>query len=341
MTKRTLVSNLLAPVSGVLVIAAGLYGCVVHDADLDSAAIVSFDATPATDETGVYSVVLSVTADLAYASSKPADLEVLVGGQVVHAQTFDVSSETNISETVTVPLLGEGPNEVVATLSYNGQVETLRNTVTVNEEAATVAFPAWSTSHNQSQTITVTPAEGWTATRLQFAINGGTWIDATVGDAGAFTVDLQRLDIGDNEIAVRATTESGVIKRVDNIVDTIPDIAPVFDCAMPAESMLPSTELVRELQDDTKTMVGYFGDPQRDHDILFVLRYEYDAENQDITAGAVVTSRSWDSVQVAFNTRAADCNRIGNNCTQDYKLSLYVDGKLICENDTFGRIRDL
>ena len=322
--------------------AAWLSGCVTQDADLENGAIMHFHMEPGATSVAVYAVDVNVAAGVNYLSTEPVTLEIMVEGEVVHEETFDVSEEAEIALSVNVPLSRMGTNEIVGTLSYNGQSATRRKTVTVDEDAATVKFPSWSTNHDQSQTVEVMPAAGWSATQLEYSVNGGTWMDADPGDSGKFMVDLVRLDIGNNEFAVRAHTQDAGHERVDSFVDTIENIAPVFDCDTPASSMLPSTDLHRTLQEDARTMVGYFGDPQRDHDIHFVIDYRNDPANQDISASAVISHRSWESVTAVFNTRAANCNIPfnNNNCSQNYGLSLYVDGQLICQNTNFGTVND-
>lgn len=319
----------------VLGLVSTLGACAVSDADLDGSSVQTFTLAPAAADTGVYEIGLSGGAELAFTSELPATLEITVEGQPVYSESFATNKSTTLPLSVTVPLLRAGRNEIVATLSYNGGTQTVVTAVTVTEPTTDVTLPTFSTAHDQMQTVTVAPAAGWTVTGVEYSVNGGSFMDAT-GSGTSFDLALNGLDIGDNELVLLVHSDNAGNEHVDRVVTTIAGIVPVFNCDTPGDSMLPTTDLVRSQQQDVRSMVGYFGDPARPHDILFVI--DYDDIDGPITSTATIVTRSRDTVAVSFNTRSA--NRPDLRQSQPYALSLVVDGKQVCQNGSFGDIWD-
>ncbi len=311
-------------------------GCSVDDADLEGSGLVSFALTPASTSVDVLQVDVTGTAGLAYLSDDDATLEILVNGASAYVESFDASTSRDLAFSATLPLQ-EGDNDIVARLTYNGHELAQRVTVLVEPAAPTLAFPSWTTAFTQTGTVTVTLDANWTVDEVAFSVDGGGFAPAADLGAGAYDVALTELDIGDSDLVVRVSSSNRGYSQVHEFQDTIAGVVPVWDCNNPNAAMQPDTELLEQLKVENRTMVGYFGDPDGGHTFTFLIEYD-DQGDPFQTVGAVV-SPGRTSMMVGLDIDRADC---GNNpCTQNYALSLYVDGNPtpVCSNNSFGVIR--
>ena len=191
-----------------LLLATGVAGCGVSDADLAGPSVTKFTLEPSAATTPVYEIQMAGGATLAYDSDLSATLEIAVEGQAVFAKSYEVPEMLEFPIDVALPLLRHGRNDIVATLEYNGGTFTVESAVSVEEPSATVVLPTWTRAKDQTQVVTVTPAAGWTAAGLEYSINGGSFMDAAPADGGGFSVALEDLDIGDNELVLLAHSDN-------------------------------------------------------------------------------------------------------------------------------------
>ena len=85
-------------------------------------------------------------------------------------------------------------------------------------------------------------------------------------------------------------------------------------------------------------MLGYFGDPDGGHTVTFIIEFIDDNGDQFINPASVLT-KGRSSMDVEYNV---DRFRCGNSpCSENYDLSLVVDGVGVCSQNSFGTIRDL
>jgi hypothetical protein len=206
----------------------------------------------------------------------------------------------------------------------------------------TVAFPAWTAAHNQTQTVRVAAPPGWKIDRVEYSVNDGPWLVAAPAGADAYTVALTNLGIGTDTLALRVTSSYRAETQVSLFYSTM-TIDPVFDCATPATSMLPTPTLIRSVGTEVRTLVGYFGDPARGHSVAFALDFTNVPANNPFHIEGSVTNYGRDAVTAQFNVSQASCptnpGGIGNppqDCNVTYALTAYVDGKVICTNPNFG-----
>jgi hypothetical protein len=211
-----------------------------------------------------------------------------------------------------------------------------------------VEFPSWSTDHNQSQLVTVTPASGWTIARVEYSVDGTNWLQAapvttSAGSApvaGEYTIALSNLDIGDNQLTLRVTSTYRDQTQVSLFYSSISGVAAVFDCNTPAKSMLPEPRLLQGNGTESRTLVGYFGDPLR-HTMTFTINFISNAGNPYQSVGAI-SQYGRDAITASFSVNHATCDTgpITNqhDCDVPYGLTALVDGKDLCANTTFGLI---
>lgn len=293
--------------------------------------------SPAATEVGTFDVDVDVDTTLGFLSEEDATLEVLVNGSVVHSESVDASTDKAYAATVNIPLEREGPNEVIANLRYQGNSLTERATVEVSPAVPTATFPAWSTSFTQSNTVAIAMDAAWNTTEVAFSIDGGEFLPAEDLGSGDYTVALENLDIGDSALTLRVRTENAGHEQVHRFHDVIAGIVPVFDCAQ-SNNMIPTSTLIANNNFEVRSMLGYFGDPDGGHTVTFIIEFIDDNGDQFINPASVLT-KGRSSMDVEYNV---DRFRCGNSpCSENYDLSLVVDGVGVCSQNSFGTIRDL
>lgn len=207
----------------------------------------------------------------------------------------------------------------------------------------TVTFPAWSADHNQTASVKVKPAEGWTIASVEYSIDGVKWSKAegpapaaagaaVPADGTPYTVTLDNLDIGDSELTLKVTSSYRGQTEVDYFYSEISGVQPVFDCA--AASIAPSADMVRNVDTEQRTLMGYFGQPEGGHTVTASISFVSINQNAYENVGRIVSQGS-DSLTVSFDVREATCDT-GNgpnnwhDCDTPYTLTLWVDGAEIC-----------
>ena len=206
----------------------------------------------------------------------------------------------------------------------------------------TVTFPAWSTDHDQTQTVQVVPGPGWAIDLVEYSVNDGEWRQASSSTGNGYQVALTNLDIGDSAIAVRVTSSYRGVSEVNLYYSTITGVKPVFDCA--AASMLPSATMIFQEGTDVRTLTGYFGDPQRGHSVVATINFT-DEPGSSYQIQGTINSYARTEITASFDVTNARCTRPnspGNICTGpcsvNYGLTVSVDGTQLCQNTGFGNV---
>jgi hypothetical protein len=207
-----------------------------------------------------------------------------------------------------------------------------------------VVFPAWAVTHDQTQSVKVTAAAGWTVDRVEYSTDGINWAQAKPGTGDNYSVVLTNLDIGTTELTLRVTSSYRGQSEVNYYYSEIQNVAAVFGCAT-AASMLPSSTLYRANGTETRTMLGYFGDPSKGHTVTFDISFTDVNGNVFDTVGAIV-NYGRDSITATFDVARATCDTGGNppntnpphDCDVPYTLAVWVDGAVLCPATAFGQI---
>ena len=296
-----------------------------------------FSLTAAASAVNVYEVDVTADVSLGFMSDDEATLEISVNGDSVYLESIDASAVKTAQSTPTLPLSRMGPNDIVATLRYQGNELTARVTVTVDPAAPSVVFPAWTTAYAQQGTVAVSIDSEWTVDEVAFSRDNGAYLPATALGGGDYQLALEDLDIGDNALTLRTTSSNRGNVQVHYFHDTVDGIVPVFACNDPSGSMLPDTEMRERNRFERRTMVGYFGDPNGGHTFAFLLDFEDDGAPTQTVSTVLTFART--SLLVEHDIDRADCG--GAPCTQTYGLSLFVDDDpvALCSNNSFGIIR--
>jgi len=302
-----------------------------------SEGIASFTLTPSTTAVDVYEVTVTAAGAAGYLSEDRATLVISVNGQQVFDQSFDISASADISASPTIPLSKAGPNEIVATLSYQGNHLTQTATVSVAPATPQLTFPSWTTAFTQSGNATITTATGWSIDDVSFARDSGEFFPASMISAGVYELALANLDIGDNALTVRVQTSNLGHSQTHYFFDTVPGVAPVFDCN-DSSKMSPTSTLIRNNSTETRTMLGYFGDPDGGHTVSFVITF--DDDNGDTFVNPSTTlSYGRTSIETDLDVNRFRCN--GTGCSnKNYDLDVFVDGVSLCSKPAYGIILD-
>ncbi len=306
------------------------------------AALQSFSLMPASTAVNVFSVGLSGQIELGHVSDELPSLEILVNGMSVYDESLDASS-LSVTFSTSVPLLREGPNEIVGIVTYAGQELSRKVVVDVAVDAPEVLFPTWATNYvphvglSLSGDLTVTADAAYTIEDVEFSVDGGPWLPAVYNGGDSYGVTIVDPDIGESVLAVRVVTENDGHLNTTSFFDVF-SVDPIFDCATPTQSMLPDNIFLQNLGRENRTMVGYFGDPLGGHVVSFVLSADVPNDGPyDVVA--MVTSYGRTAMSVQFDVGDLKCQNdpcIGDGL--DYDLSVYVDGALLCQQASFGRI---
>lgn len=222
----------------------------------------------------------------------------------------------------------------------------------------TVTFPpSYSADPNQQPDVTVTPAPGWTISRVDYTTDGVNWQQATASTAtaGAYSLNLTNLDIGPNLLTVRVTSTYRNQTQVSEFSSAIDSVKATFDCGTPGAatqpSMLPNTTLLQSDGTEERTMIGYFGDPTL-HTVTFVINFtETWPTNNPYTEVASITKYGRDSITAAFPVSHATCDTCAgggvgcanpHDCNVQYGLTVYVDGSStqLCANTNYGVVNN-
>ena len=213
-----------------------------------------------------------------------------------------------------------------------------------------VEFPAYTTDHNQSPVVTVTPPAGWITSRVDYSLDGTNWMQAKVSDTDAtkYTVALTNLDIGSNDLTLRVTSSYREQTSTTIFHSAINDVAAVFDCNTPDASMLPSATMILQDGTEVRTLTGYFGDPLRGHSVVATINFTNEGGSSYQIEGAIA-SYARTQITASFQVGHATCNRPSTNpgfqctgpCSIHYGLKVTIDGKDICTNTGFGDITNL
>jgi hypothetical protein len=328
-----------------LVAIAPLGGCVVTDGDVAGGAVDSLTAAPAADAVNTFTVGVSGTAAVHYTSPEPGLLDISVDGATVIERSVDLSTSLTADLDADVPL-SEGPNEVVVTFTYQGEVLTQGFVVNAGMDPTAITLPTWTPTYTAHQgldvtgTISVGADAAYVVSSVGISVDGGPWMPATDAGAGAWDVTIVDPDIGDSDIAVRATaTVDG--HSADTVMHGRLTVDPVFDCA-DAASMLPVTQLIRNNGTEQRVMAGYFGRADGGHDVTFVLDASVtDPINADVTVVSSTTAYATTEVHASWTVSALRCDTGTNTCSIPYDLSAYVDGVQICSHAGFGNVVNL
>lgn len=213
-----------------------------------------------------------------------------------------------------------------------------------------VTFPSWSTAHDQTASVKVKAAEGWTITNVEYSVDGAKWQKAegpapgatapTSADGTPYAVTLTGLDIGDSELTLKVTSSYRGQTETDYFYSNIKGVLPEFDCA--AGSVLPSATLNRNLGTEQRTLTGYFGNAEGAHTVSASISFISINGNAFESVGVPV-ARGTDAVTFSFNLGDATCDT-GNgpnnwhDCDVPYTLTLWVDGTKVCDARDVGNI---
>lgn len=217
-----------------------------------------------------------------------------------------------------------------------------------------VTFPTWSAEHSQEGKVLVTAPTGWTVSRVEYSVDGTTWLQAKPAAAPATTtgstttagteyaVALNNLDIGDNTVTLRVTSTYRDQTQVSLFYSTVSGVAAVFECNKPAESMLPEPRLLQNNGTESRTLKGYFGDPAL-HTVTFTIGFTSLAGNPYQSVGSI-SNYGREAITAAFSVSRATCDHGPFNALHDcdvpYSLTVLVDGNDLCANATFGLIHN-
>jgi len=319
-------------------LAATAAGCGIDDADLENGALASFTLTPAATTTDRFTMAYTGSVTSGFTSAQPATLTVKVDGQPVVEQAIDLSSSLTQAIQITVPLAAEGPNAVSAEMAYQGATLSQDSVITVAMTAPMFTFPTFTQTLNAqgltaAGTIMVAPAAGYTVDEVAVSADAGPWVPAVSDNAGGWVATMINPDIGDVDVAVRAQVSIDGHAEA-TIAHKTMHVNPIFNCTTPAASMLPSTELIRNQNNngqEVRVMTGYFGQPDQGHDVTFTILARPDINNvpTDITLVGETLRYGYTDILVGYPTARLDC---GNNpCTRGYDLRVLIDGVEHCK----------
>ncbi len=314
--------------------------CVISDADTLHGALASLAAAPAATTRDVFTVEVTGTLAVNYTSPEPAVLEISVDGAVVLTQSLDVATALDASLAATVPL-HEGPNQIVVLARYRG--ETLSEQFVVDAAMAppAISLPTWTptyTAHEgltMSGTIGVAALPAYAVTAVAVSVDGGPWLPSTPAAGGGWRATITNPDLGDSDVAVRATTSVDGHQAVTEAHGVL-TVAPVFDCTS-GTSMLPDNDLIQNNSTEQRVMVGYFGQPSGGHDVAFVI--DFTDENGDpYTVTSSTVRYGIAQIEVAWNVNRLRCNTNNGDCASPYALRVFVDGVPLCNRTAFGTV---
>jgi hypothetical protein len=212
-----------------------------------------------------------------------------------------------------------------------------------------VEFPSWSTDHNQTQSVKVTPPAGWTVSRVDYSLDGTNWMQAKPTDppTDSYSIELTNLDIGSNDLTLRVTSSYREQTSTTIFHSAINGVAAQFDCNTPAASMLPSATMIYQDGTEFRTLKGYFGDPLRGHSVVATIDFTNDGGSSYQIEGAI-NSYGRTEITVSFQVGHATCTQpraTGFQCTGpcsvSYGLTVSVDGTQLCQNTGFGNVTNL
>ena len=302
----------------------------------------SFALTPSASTVDVYEVQVTGDATLGYTSAKPALLELLVDGAPVFAQAYDVSSNPTVAFDVKLPLAHDGSNAIVARLTYDGAVYSDAFTVSVVPPAPQLALPNWqfaidpSVAARLTGDVSVSPPAGWTVAGVATSTDSGlTWVSASNAGGGSWSVTLNNPDIGQHTLLTRVDLMNRGVHQLHTSASTY-TVAPQFNCNGGNNAMSPTTRLIQNNRNETRTMLGYFGDPNGGHTVTFTLS-GVDQNGVNVTTVGAVTRYGTFGIDADYNVDRFRCNQWNNNpCTLQYDLDVAVDGVQLCNKQPFG-----
>lgn len=320
----------------------GLVSCVVDDAD-PPGAIAGLELAPAATVVDVFHVQVSGRADVDFMSDQPAVLQLWVNGVLAAQSSMSFADTLTAPIDVTVPL-DDGPNDIVATLTYHGEAATRRFAVAAAMTAPVITLPTWATAYTEHVGMRVTGNIGVTANpayevaAVEVSLDGGPWAPAAKAAAGGWDATMSDPDIGDSDVAVRVTTTvEGHTAHVE--LHDILHVDPVFACA--STSMLPDTRLIRNVGTEIRTMVGYFGRPDGGHGISFLVTASSPnlPGNPRLTIASQTSTYSTTSMLVSYGINVFSCDTGADSCDMPYDLAVLVDGVQLASCPGFGVIR--
>jgi hypothetical protein len=173
---------------------------------------------------------------------------------------------------------------------------------------------------------------------LEFFVNGKSVheedFDASANPAIAFAVTLP-LDFEDANEVTAELTYAGSVKTKALTVQV--PFEPMFDCT-DAAAMLPTNTLVGQNGFETRTLLGYFGDPANGHTVTAVIDYDgTDGWHYQEVGNVIVYGR--ETLTVEFSVNHAECANAP--CDVPYGLTVYVDEAQVCTNASYGVIKRL
>jgi hypothetical protein len=307
--------------------------CAIHDADTDNGAALALSLDTEAAAVSSYEVDVTITGEFAFLSDEAAVLDLSVNGNIVHSQDIDVTTSMTSTINATLPLSKAGPNEVVATLRYYGEELSERASVDLQLPAPTLAFPSWTTAHEQSGTLSVSAPAEWSIEEVALSVDDGEFLPLEDMGEGVFLANLKDLDIGDSTLTARVITNNGGHTQEHLFHDTVEGVVAVFDCSA-MSSMQPTTQLIGNNNYEIRTMRGYFGDPDGGHTITFMVGFVNDNGDAYENPARIMTYGR-NSMDVELDVNRFRCN---DPCQDDYDLSLYVDGQLFCEQTNYSTI---
>lgn len=343
----------------VLAALAATSACAVQDADLAGGALATFSFSPDATSTDRFSMHFTGTVEAGYAAPRPATLVVRVAGQPVVSKAVDLSASLTGALDVEVPLAAEGPNAVSAELTYEGATLTQLASIDVAMAAPTITQPSYAKAYTPhvgmiaTGTVQVAAAAGYAVDAVESSLDGGPWQPATPDGAGGWAVTLRDPDLGDRDVAVRAQVSvDGRVRALTSHATLHVD--PIFDCATPDVSMLPSPNMyLTSTQGSTaasenRVLVGYFGAAGK-HDVTVVLTGNASGfqGNPLVTVVSQTIAQATADVHVAVNTGLLRCDTGQNQtaCATNYNLAALVDGVQVCATTGgaggtfFGQVR--
>ncbi len=296
-----------------------------------------FSMAAAASTVDVFEVGVSGSASLGYVSDQAGDLLITVEGQTVYRAEVDGSGSTAQAFDLTIPLVREGDNAVVTTLTYGEQTWSDSFTVTATPPEVSVTMPSWSSSYSYgsgttvSGTVSLSSHPDWATDSVAYSTDGGvTWSDATSLGSDRWSISVTDPDIGDTTLLL--DVQSSNLGHTHHTWDSdVFSVDPQFDCGGGSDSMLPDKDMVANNKTEVRTMMGYWGDPSAGHTLTFVMTADVGGDTY-INPGET-TSKGVIATEVKFNVDKLDCN---NRC--NYDLDVYVDGTLLCSQSNFGRV---
>lgn len=314
--------------------------CVVTDADTFEGALASLEVAPASSTRNVFTVDVTGALAVNYTSPEPAVLEISVDGAGVLTQSLDLATTLGVDLAATVPL-HEGPNQIVVLARYHGETLSKQFVVDAAMAPAAITLPSWTPTYIAHEGLTMTGTIGVVAdpayevTAVAVAVDGGPWLPSTPAAGGGWQATITDPDIGDSDVAVRATTSVDGHQAVTETRGVL-TVAPIFDCTS-GTSMLPDNDLIQNNTTEQRLMVGYFGQPDGGHDVSFVI--DFTDENGDAYTVASSTVRyGITQIAVSWNVNRLRCDTNNGTCASPYDLRVFVDGVLRCSRIAFGTV---